>query len=280
MTSFLTSSVILILLQLILSPLNPNVATTTYGMFRGNYQRTKKAYSRRLRPVLQLPIHKLPPYEIEQLELSKRTENCFLRAGITDFYLLTELTFEDALCIKNLSPVTLSELVAVLHKKSDLINSALSSKLVDSSDYQFLRQMGVPLGNISVSRLVLPTFLERILKFFFNIETVETLASLSEAKLKAILGVNSDEYIRILTKNLETYFTWLPTQNNWDDEIADQGISPIYLFQLKETTLEKIVDALLNQYLCQLGSINTANLSDISEYLGNKNGLRHLRKQF
>ena len=32
------------------------------------------------------------------------------------------------------------------------------------------------------------------------------------------------------------------------------------------------------QYLCQLGSINTANLSDISEYLGNKNGLRHLRK--
>lgn len=226
----------------------------------------KKAYRGIIRTGQRLSIKKSHPYEIEQLELSTRTENCLFRAGIIDFYLLTRLTFADALCIKNFGPLTLSEIIAVLREKRDVINSFLSKEssdkilqipneaasnvylqdtLISLSDYQFLKQMGIPLDKIKVSRLALPVSTEGILKIL-KIDTIDTLVTQGKTVLKANIGIKGEEHIRILTKSLKTYCTWLPTQANWDEEVADKGISPLYWVWLKETTLEKLIDNLLS----------------------------------
>lgn len=203
----------------------------------------KVDYRERARPIRRLSSKKLPPLEIEQLELSQQTELHLFHAIMADFPLLTRLTLADALFVRDFSPFVLTKVVKVFRTRLTIWSQ---DPLIRSDEYQFLEQAGVPLNEISVSRLALPTYLERILKNF-NVETIGTLASQNEVMLRMALGVNSDESIRVLTRSLKIYLAWLPTQTNWDGEIAGWSVSPIYFFQLKETTLEKIIDNLLNQ---------------------------------
>lgn len=230
------------------------MAEIEFRILKEMYGRLKLLYYRRItQRIPKLSAQGLPPYEVERFGLSKQTLNCLLCEGITTFQQLTQLTLADSLCIENLGALGLYELFDILRKKIDKVLATWDKSfseilpedaLVNLSDYQFLKSMGVPLDNISVSRLALPAFLEKILKSF-DIETVDTLASLSKTTLREVIGLESSKTVQILTKSLKDYFVWLATQSNWDNEMGEQGLSPLFFIWLKETTLERIVDDLL-----------------------------------
>ncbi len=180
------------------------------------------------------------------INLSDATIDKLVIFGINDLTDLEQYTVEDLVINAQLTyqeAQQVDEFLATTDK-------ALSKRwpehaLVRSSDYQFLKKAGIPLDRIGVSRLALPINLEGQLKSL-KIETVDTVAVQSGVVLKAVLGRYGEKYVDILTKNLKTYFAWLPAQSNWDDEIEVLGISPLYFIWLKETTLEKVIDNLLN----------------------------------
>lgn len=277
----------------------------------------KHLYREAIQQIQRVPIQEAPPYEIDRLELSKRTANRLLYRGVTDLQQIIQLTFADILSLNEFGPLALGELLTVLQGKSDEINEVLLTKknsslgkivslpdqivyklavigindltalerctvedlvvsaqlkyhevqqvseflsgintallvswpkdsLIRLSEYQFLKQAGIPLDKIKVSRLALLNDLEERLKSL-KIETINDVALQSKAVLKTFLGHRGEEYTDILARHLKTYFTWLPNQSGWDDEIADHRVSPLYFILLKETTLEKVVDNLLKR---------------------------------
>lgn len=178
--------------------------------------------------------------------LPKSTLNKLLNSGINNLDDLRQFTFEDLVTRSMLSYVEAKQVDESLRTVGILLSSRWPShSLVHPSDYQFLKKAGIPLDKIGVSRLALPVDLEEHLKLL-KIETVDILAVQSSIVLKKALGRYGDEYVSILTKSLRSYFVWLPTQSNWDNEINAQNISPLYFIWFKETTLEKIIDDLLN----------------------------------
>lgn len=166
--------------------------------------------------------------------------------GINDLTNLEQYTVEDLILKARLTYYEVQQVSEFLSTTNITLSTNWPEQsLVRSSDYQFLKQADIPLDSISVSRLALPTGLEMQLRLL-QIETIDAVARQSKAVLKTVLR-HHEEYIDILTRNLKAYLTWLPTQNSWDDEIANQGDSLLYLIWLKETTLEKVVDNLLNR---------------------------------
>lgn len=117
--------------------------------------------------------------------------------------------------------------------------------IMSERSYLYLIQIGVPLEEISISRLGLPRILHNKLKRL-GIETVSSIAGQSKEVLLSAMGFETNELIEILEKNMTVYFEWLPTQRNWQREITNQGVSPLYFLQLAETSLEVVMDNLLS----------------------------------
>lgn len=172
--------------------------------------------------------------------------NKLMDLGINELADLSQYTVEDLVIHAHLTYFEARQVSETLSTTDiSLATCWPEHPLVSSGDYQFLKRAGVPIDDISVSRLALPIDLERRLQSL-GIETVDAVASQSQAALEAILGTYGKEYVDMLVKNLGAYFAWLLTQNNWDGEIANQGVSPLYFVWLKETTLEKIINSLLS----------------------------------
>lgn len=159
---------------------------------------------------------------------------------------LKECTFEDLVIHAHLTYTEAKRVSKSLSSTGDSLSKRWPEQpLVALSDYQFIRRSGIPLGKISVSRLVLPSELQIGLQLL-EIETIDDLACQSRVVLETIIGTEHREQADILAKNLRRYLEWLSTQSSWDDEIEDRGISPISFIQLKEQSLEEVVDALVD----------------------------------
>jgi DNA-directed RNA polymerase delta subunit len=167
-----------------------------------------------------------------------------LSFGVRKIADLSHYTVEDLIVRGQLTYSEARHLEGIL-SATDVSLSTLwpEHPLVSSSDFRYLERMGIPLEDIRISRLALPERLEAELELL-GMETVATVASQSELVLGTVLGALGEEYIRILARNLEAYFQWLTAQDNWDTEVSNLGISPLYFVQLGENTLATIVDGL------------------------------------
>lgn len=116
--------------------------------------------------------------------------------------------------------------------------------LVNVKYYQFLQRMEIPLNQIPLMRLALP---EKIVKKLhaLHICSIDDLACQRQTTLAILFEERAEEIISLLAKNLNTYLMWLPNQSSWENEVSNEGISPLYTIWLKETTIEQIMDELL-----------------------------------
>lgn len=166
--------------------------------------------------------------------------------GINNYEDFSNLTEEDFVIDGGLSYLELINFKKYLSS----IGVSLQKKwpkeaLVTDDDYRFLIHLGVPLARIDISRLALPLKLEATLINNLNFFSIDALASQSRIILQAALFFYDNNSLSILERNIKLYFEWLPTQSNWDKEIAKSIPSPLYFLQLRQTSLEKIVEYFL-----------------------------------
>ena len=166
-------------------------------------------------------------------------------SGIDNIDNLAHYTSEDLILNVHLAYL---ELLQVQHYLSS-IGFTLSTRwptqpLISESSYQYLVRIGAPLEKINISRLALPEMLQaKLLRV--GMGTVDSIACQSKIVLFSAIGFEANELINILEDNLKTYIEWLSTQNNWESETTNQGISPLYFIQLPETSLEEVIEDLL-----------------------------------
>jgi len=166
--------------------------------------------------------------------------------GINQIDDLTQYTSEDLVLDAYLDYLELLQIQRYLSSNSLSLSTRWPTQpLVSESSYQYLLRIGAPLEEINISRLALPGMLREKLQRM-NMGTVNSIACQSKVVILSAFGFEANELIDILEKNLRAYFEWLPTQNSWESEINNQGISPLYFLQLTETSLEEVIDNLLN----------------------------------
>ena len=117
--------------------------------------------------------------------------------------------------------------------------------LVDMDTLTALHERGVPLGKISIARLALPKGWEETLmgKGFSNIQK---LAAASEVVLRAACFPTYPDRVSEIKSRLNRYLSWLLEQRSWESEVLGQGISPLYLMELSETSLAEIINEFLS----------------------------------
>jgi DNA-directed RNA polymerase delta subunit len=166
--------------------------------------------------------------------------------GINQIDDLTQYTSEELVLNAHLDYLELLQVQHYLSSNGLSLSTRWPARpLVSESSYQYLLRIGAPLEEINISRLALPGMLkEKLLRL--GIETVNSLSCQSKVVLLSAIGFASNELIDILENNLKIYFEWLPAQSDWDNEIANQSISPLYFLRLNEMSLEELIDNLLS----------------------------------
>ncbi|HID61519.1 MAG TPA: hypothetical protein EYP49_02055, partial [Anaerolineae bacterium] len=126
-----------------------------------------------------------------------------------------------------------------------LVAKTVIRPLVDMDTLTALHERGVPLGKISIARLALPKRWEETLmgKRFGNIQE---LATASEVVLRAACFPTYPDRVLEIKSRLNRYLSWLLEQTSWQSEVLGQGISPLYLMELLETTLAEIINRFLS----------------------------------
>jgi DNA-directed RNA polymerase alpha subunit/DNA-directed RNA polymerase delta subunit len=176
--------------------------------------------------------------------------NKLMDFGVSRLEDLSQYTIEDLIIRAQLTYSEVQQIDEILSANDiSLLTCGSEHPVIRSSDYQYLKQVGIPLDEIHISRLALPKNLKVKLQLL-GIETVGVVAVQNGAILRTVLGTCSEEYNDILVKNLRLYFEWLVAQDDWDNEVANRGISPLYFIWLKETNLESIIDDLF-KYISQ-----------------------------
>ncbi len=181
-----------------------------------------------------------------QFDLPKSIKIKLASIGITNLTDISSLSDEDLLVDGGLSYLEFNNVQKYLSSVGvNLNNKWPREALVSNSDYKFLKRLGVPFDKIDISRLALPSNLEGILKHNLHIFSIEQLVCQSKIILQAALFLFNNNSLGILEKNIKLYIDWLPTQSDWDKEISKSIPSPLYFLQLRDTSLEKIVEYFL-----------------------------------
>ena len=119
--------------------------------------------------------------------------------------------------------------------------------LVESSTLNALDQRGVPLDEISITRLALPETWEETLRRT-DFGNVQELAMASGHVLEVANFLRRPDIVSKIQSRLNRYLAWLIEQDDtaWADEVAGRGISPLYRLELAETSLETLIEELLS----------------------------------
>ncbi len=117
--------------------------------------------------------------------------------------------------------------------------------LVDLGMLAALHERGVPLGKISIARLVLPEGWEMALRER-GFSSIQELATASEVVLKVSCFASYPDHVSEIKSQLNRYLAWLLQQNSWESEVLGRGVSPLCLMELSEATLAEILNGLLS----------------------------------
>jgi hypothetical protein len=122
---------------------------------------------------------------------------------------------------------------------TDLPDPTPDIALADPKAFQAARELGIPLGRISVTRLGLARSTTGML-LQLGIFAVHDLATCSSAR--------SPRWLWELKDQLDRYLAWLLSQNAlaWEGETADRGISPLFLEDLRSTPLDTLIESWLS----------------------------------
>lgn len=103
----------------------------------------------------------------------------------------------------------------------------------------------IPLDHIPLERLALSEKWKTLLNPA-SIATVGQLCRASEVMLQAGSFPKTPQTVAEIRLRLNNYLAWLTEQDSWETEILQQGISPVYLIELSQTSLDETLDKLLN----------------------------------
>ncbi|MAU00655.1 MAG: hypothetical protein CL608_26215 [Anaerolineaceae bacterium] len=203
--------------------------------------------------------HLLPaskPHKRPQLtqwdKLTPITKKKLTEVKVTNISDLSQLTMEDLILQANLTFAELKEIKTLLvSHKTSFAKRWPQFPLINANDYQFLKRTNVPLEQIKISRLVLPTSLERKL-ISFGVNTVDDLANQSSLVLSQLYDQTRPEQVTTTAMRLKEYVKWLPAQADWEGEVTQEGLSPLHAILLRKTLLEYLVENLLTKEMSDL----------------------------
>jgi len=152
-----------------------------------------------------------------------------------ELLLRTGLGYKDILILKQ----------ALSNRSVKLSAKPVIRPLADVGILAALHERGVPLDKISIARLALPKdWQENLVRK--GLGNIQELAAASEVVLKALCFPWDPDRVSKIKLRLNRYLSWLLEQNSWKSEVLGQGINPLYLMELSETTLAEIINRFLS----------------------------------
>jgi DNA-directed RNA polymerase alpha subunit len=183
---------------------------------------------------------------IDALDLPEQAKTKLKQTGIETLEELAALSCERLLAEVGLWLGDIQIIEQALAKKNlALVVEEARYPMGDQDLMAIAKRKKIPLDQIPVERLALPEKW-KILLVPANITTIGQLCQASEVVLQELYFPKTSQTVAEIRLRLNAYLAWLTEQDFWETEILQQGISPVYLIELSQTSLDEMLDRLLN----------------------------------
>jgi len=181
---------------------------------------------------------------ISVLELTSRSHNALIRAGIDTVSQLAQMSSGEIGAVRNIGQKSLADIKKNIEAYSSEytppeappVEPDASVPLIDSA----LRELAqcAPLNDIAVERIGLTPLSQSTL-------LQSGITSVGELVCQRRDALNIPPPVK---DRLERYLTWLVEQDEaiWADEVAGRGISPVHQMDLAETSLDDFMERWLS----------------------------------